>query len=224
MRIHYILLAVAGCTTTSSSGIATGDLFIDYQVLRHADAATAQATFHVGGGNTGTFVELDSADTIACDDVALAVTTSVVGQVWYQAAVPVVATPFVFALRRASGETDVTVPAPAAMVMTSPPASTMVAASTPVTATWTPSTGSATITASINVMSGSCTSAIVASDLPDTGTATIDLSSVAPTDGAPCAAELVLTRATSVAAGAPFEGGNLISSAFDSAVIAIDDD
>jgi hypothetical protein len=217
IAIAMAALGVAACTTTSSTGIATENLFVEYQVSRHDDQVTAHATFHVGNGNTGTVVRLGDEDAISCNGVPLAVQSSVAGQVWYESQVPTTTGPFIFQFERASGDIETSVAAPTALTMSSPAAGAMLSTQQPITVTWSPSGTAGRVDVSLQVESGSCTSRVLASNVLDTGSASIELD--APPDGKGCSGTLVVRRSLEAPGGAPFEGGRLITSSFDTAAV-----
>jgi hypothetical protein len=221
MRSYLLLVLAAGCTATSSQHIATSDLFVNYELIAQTDHVTARATFHVGDGNTGTVVQLDGSDRISCGGVPLAQSESALGQITYQADIPMTASTFVFELARQTGNVSTSVTVPAAIAMHTPVAQSKLPAGQPVTVTWSPAGSTDRIDISLSVTAGACTSAIVGAGVPDTGSAVVPGAQLVSTDGNSCTGQLGVARSVQTELGAPFAGGEAVASAYDGALVTI---
>ena len=65
--ILFLSFALMACSKTNSSNVKTKGMYVTFDVAgNNLNQVACQAQFQVGGG-TGTYLELDGADTVTCD-------------------------------------------------------------------------------------------------------------------------------------------------------------
>ncbi|SRR6266542_1483758 len=201
---------LAGCTKTSSEGVATSAVWAEFSILQNPTTIDARAEFRATEG--GTYVELASGDRISCNGVALG-KVQLGNAIWYSESVAGVFAggSYTFELTRAANNETSTaaVAPPLALGITTPSAMSLTRLGQPLTVTWSPATNSDTV--GIRT-SGACIDGLDLSDIADDGTETIGGATGITGTGTSCSGTLDVSRYHREPLGAPFKGGTRFSS------------
>lgn len=168
------VLSLAACSNTESENVKTSGFYATYTLFAEgASSASCQATFQVGG-STGTYLDLNSGDTVTCDGQSM-VRSELLGMITYTASVTAtVGKTYEIVLTR-SGEPTYTstVVLPEAVAGTTPATTTNYTKGSVINTSWTPSSNTTEdfMTVTLSYTAGDHSASASADDTaPESGT------------------------------------------------------
>jgi hypothetical protein len=200
--IVFVIIFASGCPNTSSTNVKTSGIYANFEVASDQQII-AKAVLTVGGPG-GTYLNLQSGESLSCNGVPMTRRSNIFSQIWYDATISANAT-YLFRFHRTDGDVDTTFgPLPGEPTITSAAPDITLGDDLPIS--WNTGAGG---TASVDIQVTSPAISSINTSSADNGSFTVvgSLFTQSPTaEPGPYALNIKITRTKNFTLSSPYQG------------------